>query len=125
MAGKKRRDKYGRYRGKGGIKAYKSNLKGKKRGTVKRKRTPPGQVATRKKGMSKKKKVAIAAAVGVAALNYKNSSTADARLKRAVGENGGYRAKSARNIALVGGSAVAISKLRKKRKAKKKKKAAK
>ena len=68
MAGRKQRDKFGRYKGKGGIKPYKSNLKGKKR------KSPPGQVAPGRKGMSKKKKVAIVAgvALGIAANRQMN-----------------------------------------------------
>lgn len=61
MAGRKKRDKYGRFKGKAGIKPYKSNLKGNKR------KSPPGQVAPGKKGKgASKKRIAAGVALGVA-----------------------------------------------------------
>lgn len=67
MAG--RRDRYGRYRGNGGIKAYKSNLptmkagKGRKRTVIK----ASGGKRTAQGGWSKKKKIAVGVAVAGAA----------------------------------------------------------
>lgn len=69
----KRRDKYGRFKGKGGIKPYKSNLKGSKRKS-------PGRAKVRRSGRygelvlfvpvgpARKKKLSKKAKVGVAAL---------------------------------------------------------
>lgn len=61
-----RRDKYGRFRGNGGIKAYKSNLKPMKAGTKRQAPAKRGMKATPQKngsGWSKKKKIAVGAAV--------------------------------------------------------------
>lgn len=63
-----RRDKYGRFRGKGGIKPYKSNLKAGKRG----RKYPSASVSVTKgnkraKVSFSKKRFAIGAAVGLGA----------------------------------------------------------
>lgn len=64
----KRRDKYGRYRGKAGLKAYKSNLPVMKAGKrPKAVRSAAGGIRTKQGGWSKKKKIAVGVAVaGVA-----------------------------------------------------------
>lgn len=117
MAGRKQRDKHGRFKGKGGIKAYKSNLPkggGRKR-TAAKKRPSPKPVnpkATPKKGMSKKQKAAGAALLvgatfaGVAAQRHM--------------EKKGLRVKNGAKVAVgVAATALYLRSNRKKKKAKK------
>lgn len=64
----KRRDRHGRYRGKGGIKPYKSNLPKMKSGTKRKQaaRKASGGKRTAQGGWSKKKKIAAIAMAGAA-----------------------------------------------------------